>query len=261
MGTAEPLNIYIGWDSREPVAADVAASSIVRYTRTPIKFTYLKHRTLRKSGHFQRPWMVNGETGEWSDLLDGRPFSTEFSHTRFLIPQLQSFKGWALFIDLDMIFRYDVAKLFSLKNEKFAIMCVKHNHELNADRLKMDGRIQQKYFRKNWSSFVLWNCGHLGNIRLTKEKVNYMKGRDLHAFSWLKEEEIGSLPYNYNYISGISPVLSDKPYVIHYTEGGPWFPECKDVAYADLWDEEHAWWQEDGAPSYDGKLIDRGLDK
>src|SRR4051812_23279306 len=113
----ETINCFIGFDSREAIASDVAASSIARYTRTPIKFTYLKHRILRKSGHFQRPWLVNGETGEFSDLLDGKPFSTEFSHTRFLIPQLNSFKGWALFMDADMIFRHDISKLFAYRKD------------------------------------------------------------------------------------------------------------------------------------------------
>lgn len=160
-----------------------------------------------------------------------------------------------------MIFRHDIAKLFEKRNDKYAVMCVKHNHDPHQERTKMDNRVQQKYFRKNWSSFVMWNCGHNANFLLNKEKVNYMKGRDLHAFSWLKDEEIGALDFHYNYISGISPVLADKPYVIHYTEGGPWFPECRDVAYADLWDQEHQYWQEDGAPSYDGKTIDRSADK
>lgn len=257
----DPLNIYIGFDSREAIASEVCASSIVRHTRHPVKITFLKHRVLRKAGLFQRPWLVNGETGEWSDLLDGKPFSTEFSHTRFLVPQITGFKGWSLFMDADMIFRNDISKLFACRNDKYAIMCVKHNHEPQADRSKMDGRVQQKYFRKNWSSFVLWNSGHVANMLLTKEKVNYMKGRDLHAFAWLEDKDIGALSFNYNYISGISPVLPDKPYVIHYTEGGPWFPECKDVAYADLWDEERQFWEDDGAPSYDGKTIDRSLDK
>lgn len=261
MASNPEIVIYVGHDSREAIASDVLASSIVRYTRTPIRFHFLKHRALRKAGLFQRPWLTNGETGEWSDLLDGKPFSTEFSHTRFLVPQLNNFKGWALFIDSDMIFRTDISKLFSLKQDKYAAMCVKHNHEPKTDTSKMDGRIQQKYFRKNWSSFVLWNCGHVANMLLTKEKVNYMRGSDLHAFKWLRDEDIGSLSFNYNYISGVSPVIPDKPFVIHFSEGGPWFPECQDVAYADLWDEERKWWEDDGAPSYDGKLIDRSLDK
>lgn len=262
MAASEPLAIYIGFDSREAVASDVAASSISRHTRHPIKFTYLKHRKLRKAGYFQRPWIIDADTGNWRDLLDSRPFSTEFSHTRFLVPELQKFRGWALFMDSDMIFnQHDIKKLFESCDPKYAVMCVKIHHEVNGDCSKMDGRAQLKYYRKNWSSFVLWNCAHPSNRELTKEKVNFVAGRDLHSFSWLKDEEIGPLSFAYNYISGISQNMSDKPYVIHYTEGGPWFEECKNVPYADLWDKELTIWNEDGAPDYDGKLIDRSLQK
>lgn len=260
-GTVEPLTVWIGWDSREALASDVCASSIIRHTKHPVQFRYLKHRKLRKQGLFYRPWLVNGESGEWQDLLDGRPFSTEFSHTRFLIPELQQFKGWALFMDADMIFADDIVKLFKMKKDRYAAMCVKHNHDPKIDTSKMDGRVQLRYYRKNWSSFVLWNCGHLANRGLTKEKVNFMKGNELHAFSWLNgEDHIGALPFNYNYISGISPklpIIDGKQLeisVYHYTEGGPWFDECKQVPYADLWDRERRIWEENGAQNYDGYL-------
>lgn len=209
-----------------------------------------------------RSWLVDADTGNWRDLQDGRPFSTEFSHTRFLVPELQKFKGWALFMDADMIcHKHDISRLVNVRDNKYAVMVVKHHHDPNQDGSKMDGRAQQKYYRKNWSSFVLWNCSHPSNRNLTKEKVNFMPGRDLHAFSWLKDEEIGSLSYSYNYISGVSPILATNPYFIHYTEGGPWFDECKNVPYADLWDEELRIWNDDGAPSYDHQLIDRSLIK
>lgn len=193
-------------------------------------------------------------------MIDDKPFSTEFSHTRFLIPELQQFKGWALFLDADMIFQDDIKKLFDAVNPVYAVMCVKHNHDLNGDTSKMDGRVQQKYFRKNWSSFVMWNCEHIGNRKMTKEKVSYMQGRDLHAFNWLPDHEIGSLSYKYNFISGISPKLPHidgvqmQPSVFHFTEGGPWMKECKDVPYADLWDKERKIWEESGAQSYDKYL-------
>lgn len=87
-----------------------------------------------------------------------------------------------------------------------------------------------------------------------------MAGRDLHSFSWLKDDEIGALPKQYNYISGVSPKLPmyeggpTKAEVIHYTEGGPWFEECKHVPYADLWDDELRHWRNADEPPYDGHL-------
>lgn len=214
---------------------------------------------------FKRPWLIEGDSGEFRDLLDDKPFSTEFSHTRFLVPELQKFNGWALFLDADMIFLDDISRLFKYTNPAYAVMCVKHEQNTFHELTKMDGRVQQKYFRKNWSSFVLWNCSHQGNKKLTKEKVTYMPGKDLHSFSWLPDHEIGSLSFTYNYISGVSPKLPlsstsnlnpDKetkqilPNVIHYTEGGPWFDTCKTVPYADLWDKERRYWEDQGAPNY-----------
>lgn len=244
------LPVYIGWDSREAVVSDVAAHSILKRTKSSVQIKFLKHRELRKNGKFARPWLTEGDTGEWRDLIDGRPFSTEFSHTRFLVPALMQHKGWALFLDSDMIFLTDVQKLFDMVDDKFAAMCVKHQHKPKPEAIKMDGRQQLSYFRKNWSSFVLFNCGHPSNRALTEERVNFMKGSDLHSFSWLKDHEIGDLPYSYNYISGVSPRLppetGNRPDVIHYTEGGPWFPECPDVPYGQMWLDEYEDWQRNG---------------
>lgn len=258
---SKPLTIYLGFDSREAIAADVCAHSILRHTKQIVRIVYLKHRELRKSGMFKRPWLIEGDSGEFRDLLDDKAFSTEFSHTRFLIPELQQFRDWALFLDSDMIFTTDIVDLFKFMNNSFAVMCVKHNHDIRQETSKMDGRVQQKYFRKNWSSFVLWNCDHTANHRLTKEKVTYMPGRELHAFSWLKDNEIGGLPTHYNFISGVStplPIINGKqvqqPSVIHYSEGGPWFENCKEVPYADLWDRERRLWEDAGAPDYHNYL-------
>lgn len=247
-----PLTVYIGWDSRESVASDVCAHSIRRRTRSVLDIKYLKHRELRALGLFARPWLIDGTKGNFTDLIDGRGFTTEFSHTRFLVPALQKYKGWALFLDADMIFLSDVKKLFSLCDDKYAIMCVKHQHQPPANSVKMDGRMQNGYWRKNWSSFMLINCAHPSNAALTVEKVNLADGADLHALSWLRDNEIGHLPTSYNYISGVSPKLAktheDKPIfpdVIHYTEGGPWFEEKKDVQFSDLWIDEYEEWCRD----------------
>lgn len=256
MATIEPFNIFIGYDSREEIASHVCASSIIRNTKYPIKIHYLKHRDLRKAGLFKRPWLIEADSGEYRDLLDDKPFSTEFSHTRFLIPELMNFQGWALFLDSDMIFQDDISKLIKSVSPIYSVMCVKHNHDIRQDSSKMDGRVQQKYYRKNWSSFVMWNCGHMGNKKLTKDKVTYMPGRDLHSFSWLPDHEVGPLSFAYNYISGISPKLPNidgvqlQPACLHFTEGGPWFSECKNVPYADLWDRERRIWEDNGAPDY-----------
>lgn len=251
MGDNPAFTVWIGYDSREAVCSEVASHSIRRRTNSPVDIRFLKHRELRKSGCFARPWMIHGEDGETIDVLDGKTFSTEFSHTRFLVPHLMGYKGWALFIDADIICLSDVKRLFALCDDRFAIMCVKHIYPPRRDDTKMDGRAQRFYHRKNWSSFVLWNCGHPANKEITPEKVNFMTGRDLHAFSWLKDESIGSLPYTYNFISGVSPSLpperSGIPDFMHYSDGGPWFEECADVPYAEWWRSEYEHYQRNGA--------------
>lgn len=211
---------------------------------------YVKHRELRKKGYFNRPWLINGESGEFTDLLDNKSFSTEFSHTRFLVPKLMDYKGWALFMDADMIFLSDIKKLIALCDDKYAVMCVKHVYAPAPESEKMDGRTQRFYHRKNWSSFMLMNCSHPANASLTPERVNFLPGKDLHSFCWLKDNEIGELPITYNYIHGVSPALpahrGGRPDVVHYTDGGPWFEECQNVKYAQWWLEEYEHWQKKG---------------
>jgi lipopolysaccharide biosynthesis glycosyltransferase len=146
-----------------------------------------------------------------------------------------------------MLFMTDIKKLFAMADPKYAVLCVKHQHLPPIGIKKMDGREQLRYHRKNWSSFMLFNCGHEANKALTSDRVNCAKGSDLHALCWLKDSEIGALPMTYNYISGVSPKMDLKAIdVIHYTEGGAWFPECKDQPYNDLWIAEHNHWSANG---------------
>lgn len=251
MAADAEIVVYVGFDARESVASEVCKHSILKRTKSKTNVRFLKHRELRASGVFTRTWVTVGATGEWMDAVDGKPFSTEFSHTRFLVPHLMKYKGWALFMDSDMIFLSDIKKLFDLCNDKYAVMCVKHKHKPQLGAVKMDGREQLGYYRKNWSSFVLWNCAHPSNAGVTAERVSMMKGADLHAFKWLPDELIGELPTSYNYISGVSPhVHGATPDVIHYTEGGPWFTETPDVPYGDLWLDEYANWQENSSYNF-----------
>lgn len=240
-------NIYIGWDCREDVAYQVCKHSIHRkHKENDVNIIPMKHKELRKQGVFYRPWMTHATDGNRYDMIDLKPFSTEFSHTRFLVPHLNNYKGWALFMDSDMIFTSDIKKLFDMCDDKYACMVVKHRYN-PPEGLKMDGEPQLRYYRKNWSSFVLWNCAHPKNKHLSLKVVNSEAGSNLHAFDWLDDKDIGSLPTSYNWIEGNSPKDSTRedwrPDVIHYTEGGPWFPECQDVMYAELWTDEYERWQ------------------
>lgn len=227
------INIYIGYDSREKAAYDVCKHSILKHC-SDVNIIPLEHKNLRKKGFFSRPWIID-EEGHFKDMRDERPFSTEFAFTRFLVPHLQK-EGWALFIDSDMVFTADMKELFALVDDSKAVMVVKHDYSYssNTEAVKMDGCKQERYFRKNWSSLILWNCNHPANKSLTLEHVNFMSGSWLHAFSWLKDEEIGGLPQEWNWLEGHSD-KSIAPKNIHYTRGGPWFKNYKKVDYAKEW--------------------------
>lgn len=227
------MHVFIGYDTREKIAYDVCKHSIEMHTTSKPKIIPLYHKELRRQGFFQRPWTTEAFDGNTRDMIDGKPFSTEFSHTRFLVPAIMKYKGWALFMDCDMVFRCNVKEIFELCDERYAVMCVKHQQKIKSSE-KMDGSPQAQYYRKNWSSFMLINCAHQKNKALTKELVNTATGGYLHSFGWLEDKDIGELPNYYNWIEGTSPG-DMHPRVIHYTLGGPWFSSKQDVAFSDLW--------------------------
>jgi hypothetical protein len=103
----------------------------------------------------------------------------------------------------------------------------------------MDGQIQQQYNRKNWSSFMLWNCSHAANLKLTVDDANVKPGSWLHGMRWLEEEEIGNISEEWNWLDDWSPEHID-PKNVHFTTGGPWFTEWEpkrqsDINYAGEW--------------------------
>ena len=219
------VNVYIGYDSREDLAYQVCSHSIKSKSNSTSIFP-LKLSELRKKGIYTR--------GE--DKLG----STEFTFSRFLVPVLNDYQGWALFCDCDILFLNPVEELFSLTNDKYAVMCVQHDYTPKG-KTKMDGRVQSIYPRKNWSSLVLWNCGHPSNKKVTRDLVNDPEttGKFLHRFSWLEDKEIGNISHEWNWLVGWYSEKSDgSPKAIHYTEGGPWFPEYRFCDYHDVWKEK-----------------------
>ena len=217
-------NIFIGYDSREKIASDVCEHSIKKRTSEKIKINLLKLEDLQKRNLYNRP----------TDKLS----STEFTFSRFLIPYLMNYKGWAVFCDCDFLWLEDISKLFSLKDDNFAVMCCKHDYKPLND-LKMDGKKQLHYPRKNWSSLVLWNCSHPSNLKLDLNMVNSETGKFLHRFGWLNDNEIGSLSVEWNWlVNWYKEPKNGKPKALHFTEGGPWFSNHSNTDYADLWFKE-----------------------
>jgi lipopolysaccharide biosynthesis glycosyltransferase len=145
--------------------------------------------------------------------------------------------GWSLFVDCDILCLSDINELFALADDRFAVMCVKHNQN-SGSAVKMDGQVQTYYTRKNWSSAVLWNCDHPANKRFTLEHLNTWPGRDLHAFKWLEDSEIGELPQMWNWLINVTPAEPEKKGIWHYTLGGPWFKDWSPDKHDEVWLEE-----------------------
>lgn len=166
------------------------------------------------------------------DVISGAPMSTEHANARFLVPSLAK-NGWALFMDGDMLVRSNIARVFDGLDGRKAIYCVQHQHAPTLTT-KMDGQIQTAYSRKNWSSFVLFNCDHPSNRKLTVEMVNTLPGRELHRFCWLDDSEIGCLDQSWNFLVGhTDPEIA--PDVVHFTDGSPDMAGYENVAFADEW--------------------------
>jgi lipopolysaccharide biosynthesis glycosyltransferase len=217
------MKVFVGYDTREDIAYQVCKHSIVS-KQPEADVRPLKQQELRDAGWYTRS----------VDKLA----STEFTFTRFLIPELTNFNGWALFMDSDMILTTDIQELFDQADDKYAVMCVQHDYTPK-EGTKMDGQVQTVYPRKNWSSVVLWNCGHPSNKIVTTDLVNNESttGKYLHRFSWLKNEEIGELDHTWNYLVGVYDDI-ETPKLIHYTEGGPWFENYRDCEFHQLWKDE-----------------------
>jgi lipopolysaccharide biosynthesis glycosyltransferase len=215
---------YIGYDSKEDIAYRVCKQSLFAKSKIKINVKSLKLYELIAKNYYTRA----------VDPLA----STEFTYSRFLIPALMNYQGWAVFCDCDFLFFEDISLLFnSLEGDK-AVYCVKHDYKPK-EKHKMDGQKQTIYPRKNWSSLIVFNCSHPSNKKLSLDLVNSASGSFLHQFKWLKNDEIGSLDERWNWLEGWTSKNNNKnPYAVHFTRGGPWFDEWQDVEFANEWIKE-----------------------
>ena len=241
--------VYIGYDKREETAYEILKFSIERIAKKPVRVVPLKKDTVERMGLYRRESKKIGNQSY--DLIDGKPFSTEFSFTRFLVPHLNMYQGLALYMDCDMYVRDDISEVFDMCEEGMRynpLWCVKHTYKPEKGT-KMDGQAQESYPRKNWSSFMMFNCEHYYNEKLTIDAINTQTGRWLHSFSWLpdKESDIGHLPEEWNWLDGHSdPTLEAKN--VHFTTGGPWFHKWRargveEGKYATEWCNDAQWLQ------------------
>ncbi len=209
------IPIFIGYDFRERTATNVLIDSLYQTTSYPLSITPIVKNQLIKQGFHNREKDKNQ--------------STDFSFTRFLVPYLMNFEGWAIFMDCDMLCRSDISELWNQRDEKYSLLCVKHEH-VPIEKSKFLGEKQTQYPKKNWSSLMLMNCKKCK--ALTIEYVNNASGLDLHRFNWLEsEQEIGEIKgKGWNQL--ITSEMNDNSQeensnakLIHWTLGGPWFKD------------------------------------
>lgn len=227
-------SIYIGYDPCEDAAYAVARHSVLRHLTQPIPVHRLVLADLIKQGLYTRPIEFRNAKQMW-DTISNAPMSTEHANARFLTPHLAK-TGWALFMDGDMLVRGDLSEVFEGLDDSKAVYCVHHKHEPPSG-MKMDNKVQTLYARKNWSSFMLFNCAHEANNDLTLDVINNLPGRDLHRLCWLDNSEIGYLNPKWNFLVGHSDPSID-PAVVHFTSGTPNMPGYENVPYADEWRDE-----------------------
>jgi lipopolysaccharide biosynthesis glycosyltransferase len=218
------IKIFIGFDPVESTAWHTLVHSILRQSSRPVAFIPINIANIKNIFNRSR------------DIKQ----SNEFSFSRFLVPHLAGYEGHALFMDCDMLVRTDICEIFDVTRSEpdKAIYVVKHDYEPKND-VKFLNTIQYKYPRKNWSSVVLWNCGHPANRIVTPEFVNKSTAMDLHRFTWLENEQIGSLDVRWNWLVGEYDTPPQDVKNLHWTIGGPYFEEFRSTDYSEEWFSEN----------------------
>ena len=210
------IRIFIGYDEGEKIAFHVLAESIRKQSSEPISITPIDLNTIRN--HFIRDKQSNQ--------------STEFAFSRFMVPYLSNYEGWSIFMDCDMLLRTDINELWKLRDDDYAVMCVKHNYEPKQN-VKFRGAKNEKFPKKNWSSLMLMNNAKCK--LLTPEYVRTASGLELHQFKWLESErDIGAIPKTWNWLVGeyeYNPLANN----VHFTLGGPYFYDYVNCDYSKEW--------------------------
>lgn len=212
------IPIFIGYDPREAIAYHVCVNSIIRHASVPVSIT---------------PIALTNFKDYTETHTDG---SNQFIYSRFLVPHLMGYNGWAIFIDGDMILRDDIAKLWDLKDGTKDVMVVKHDYKTKMTE-KYLGSKNEDYPRKNWSSVMLLNCGNFPTRKLTPAYIQKSTGAHLHRFEWTTDDRIGELPKEWNWLPDEYGANPDAK-LLHYTLGTPSFHDFATTPMGDEWHRE-----------------------
>lgn len=217
------MRIYIGYDSQQEDASRVCEYSIHKHAKVDVDIRHLRLDDLREQGAYWRP-----DTG-----------STEFSYSRFLIPYLEDYNGWALFVDSDFVFQRDICTLgdelaCTPNADVMSCFVVRHAPYQPNQETKFFGRKQEFLPKKNWSSLMFLNCGHEHTKKLTPMLVNNQSPKFLHRFEWTEDHLVGMLDVRWNWLVGEYGKCSENPWGLHFTNGGPFNNEWGQD-YEEVW--------------------------
>ena len=215
------ITVFAGFDPREEVGYHTFCSSVIHHATSPVTIAPLHQRMLGKI------WTSGDKDG-----------SNSFIYTRFLVPYLMGYNGFALFVDgSDMICTGDIAQLWAMRDPFLAVQVVKHDYKTKHPRKYLGTRMEsanEDYPRKNWSSLMLMNCAHYDWRRITPESVEKMTGPQLHRLDFIADRFIGGLPVEWNWLAdeyGENPDAN----LLHWTTGIPAFPKYSSAAHSDDW--------------------------
>jgi hypothetical protein len=214
----QAIPLYVGMDAREQAGLHVFIESVWKHTSLPVNLTVLTPSIAKR-------------------LNIGSDGTNAFSTLRFAVPEIHG-AGWAIFMDgADMLCRGDLAELWHLCTGNYAVKVVKHPDYSPKEPRKYLGTTLEadnaSYPRKNWSSVVLWNCGHWAHFR-NRDKLLSGDGKYLHRFGWLEDREIGEIPKEWNHLVSVNepnPIAK----LVHYTHGIPGFEHYRHSEHAVEW--------------------------
>jgi hypothetical protein len=196
------IPIHIGYDDREAPGFPVLCHSILSRTREAVNFIPIRGNEV-----------VNG--------------STQFNASRFNVALMQGYRGWALWMECDMLCLADIAGLLEFRDSKYDVLVCQHDYRTKHP-VKFLGQPNPDYPRKNWSSLMLVNCMGAWWQRISEEGWSL---EDKHRFY---QARVGSIPLEWNWLVGEYD-YNPKAKLAHFTIGLPIWPEYAMCDYSEAW--------------------------